>query len=299
MTSSPSSSVVAARKALADRLVGVRKDAGITGAELSARCGWHPAKTSRIQSGKSATSDADIRAWCAACGADDQAHELIATARAVDSMYTEWRRMERTGLAAAQESVAGLYRRTRVFRVYASRVVPGMLQIAEYTDAVLRSIQRSRATVDDVDQAVDVRTERRHMLASGRRRFVLLIEEYVLRSAVCDGETMARQLQQLDTVGAAPSVSLGIIPMGVRRDSLPVEDFYMFDDAEVAVELTSGYLRLTQPRDIEDYRRTFTQLSMMAVHGAKARALIAAAVDALGSSAQEGASSLVPVRDPS
>lgn len=282
MSSSPSSSVVAARKALADRLAGVRKDAGITGDELSARCGWHPAKTSRIQSGKAATSDADIRAWCAACGADDQVPDLIAASRAVDSMYTEWRRMEHTGLRAAQESVADLYQRTRVFRVYASRVVPGMVQTIEYTAAVLRSIQRSRVAVDDVGEAVDARMERQRMLASGRHRFVLLVEEYVLRSAVCDAETMVGQLGQLIAVSTTPSVSLGIIPMKPGRDRLPVEDFYMFDDAEVAVELTSGYLRLTQPRDIGDYDRMFTELSKMAVYGTKARTLITAAIDALG-----------------
>lgn len=281
MSSSPSSSVVAARKALADRLTGVRKDAGITGNELAVRCGWHPAKTSRIQSGKAATSDADIRAWCAACGAEDQIADLIAASRAVDSMYTEWRRMERNGLLAAQESVADLYRHTRLFRVYASRVVPGMVQTAEYTASVLRSIQRSRVTVDDVDQAVDARMERQQMLASGRHRFVLLVEEYVLGSAVCDAETMAGQLGQLIAVSTTTNVSLGIIPAGPGRDRLPVEDFYMFDDTEVAVELTSGYLRLTQPRDVEDYDSMFTQLSRMAVYGTGARALITSAIDAL------------------
>lgn len=101
MSSSPSSSVIEARKALADRLVALRKDAGLTGDELSARCGWHPAKTSRIQNGKSAPSEDDLRAWCTACGAADQVPDLIAAARAVDSMYTDWRRMERTGLRAA------------------------------------------------------------------------------------------------------------------------------------------------------------------------------------------------------
>ncbi|WP_331755321.1 hypothetical protein OG936_38925 (plasmid) [Streptomyces sp. NBC_00846] len=35
--------------ALAVRLQHLRKDAGLTGKELSARCGRHPAKTTRIQ----------------------------------------------------------------------------------------------------------------------------------------------------------------------------------------------------------------------------------------------------------
>ncbi|MGW4806433.1 helix-turn-helix domain-containing protein [Kitasatospora sp. NPDC004272] len=282
MSSSPSSSVLEARKALAARLTGLRKDARLTGDELSARCGWHPAKTSRIQSGKATPSEDDLRAWCAACGAQDQADDLIAAARAVETMYTEWRRMERGGLRAAQESVADLYHRTRHFRVYASRVMPGMVQMPEYTEAVLRSIQRARVEVDDVTDAVEARLERQRMLFSGRQRFGLLIEEWVLRAAVCDPETMAAQLGHLLAVSASPFVSIGVIPTGPGRPHLPVEDFYLFDEAEVAVELTSGYLRITQPGEIADYVRTFTDLAAMAVHGAEARQLITAAIATLG-----------------
>ncbi|MGW2491939.1 helix-turn-helix domain-containing protein [Streptomyces sp. NPDC001606] len=281
--SSPSSSVAEARKALAHRLTNIRKDAGLSGEELSVRCGWGPSKTSRIQSAARAASEADIRSWCVACGAEDQIPDLIAAARAVESMYTEWRQMERAGLRAAQDSVAALYERTRLFRVYASRVLPGMVQTREYTTAVLRSIQRDRGiVVNDVEQAVRARMERQEALFSGRHEFGLLIEEYVLRAAVCDAEAMAAQLDRLMSVSARPYVSLGIIPMSVGRPSLPAEDFYMFDEAEVAVELTSGYLRITQPSEVADYHRAFAQLASMAVRGVAAPTLVLRAIDSLG-----------------
>ncbi|WP_435058616.1 helix-turn-helix domain-containing protein [Streptomyces sp. bgisy060] len=282
MPSSPSSSVVEARKALARRLKDLRRDAGLTGEELSARCGWGPSKTSRIQSADRAPSESDIRTWCTACGAEDQVPDLIAAARAVDSMYTEWRQMERSGLRAAQESVAALYERTRLLRVYASRVLPGMVQTRPYTTAVLRSIQRDRGTVDDVEEAVQVRMDRQSALLNGRHRFGLLIEEYVLRAAVCDAAAMAGQLEHLMAVSARPFVSLGVIPLGTGRPHLPAEDFYLFDESEVAVELTSGYLRITQPTEIADYTRTFHHLAGMAVHGAQARALVRSAIATLG-----------------
>ncbi|WP_327179888.1 DUF5753 domain-containing protein [Streptomyces sp. NBC_01335] len=66
------------------RLTHLRKGAGLTGKELSARRGRHPAKATRIQKGAGLSSDADIRTWCAACGADDRAPDLIATARTAD-----------------------------------------------------------------------------------------------------------------------------------------------------------------------------------------------------------------------
>ncbi|MBV2155085.1 helix-turn-helix transcriptional regulator [Kitasatospora sp. SUK 42] len=273
------SSVVAARKALAERLRGLRRDAGITGDELSARCGWDPAKTSRLQGGKAAPSDADIRAWCRACGAEDQAQELITTSRAVESMYVEWRRLEKTGLRQAQDSVLDLYRCTRRFRVYASRTVPGMVQTRAYTTAVLRAVQRARGTVDDVDAAVEFRMARQAMVFVGGATFALLVEEAVLRGAVCDADTMDGQLGQLITVSTLPQVSLGVIPLATGRTRSPAEDFYMFDDAQTSVELVSGHLRLTQPHEMEMYVRTFVELSQMAEFGAEARALIAAVID--------------------
>ncbi|GGP75702.1 hypothetical protein GCM10010214_58710 [Streptomyces abikoensis] len=43
----------------------------------------------------------------------------------------------------------------------------------------------------------------------------------------------------------------------------------------------SGYLTVTQPSEVAMYADTFAELADTAVYGAQARALIAAAVDAL------------------
>ncbi|MER6366646.1 Scr1 family TA system antitoxin-like transcriptional regulator [Kitasatospora sp. NPDC001527] len=173
MSYTPSSSVVAARKALATRLSDIRADAGLTSSELSERCGWHKSKTSRLQAGLSAPTESDIRAWCHACGAADRIDELITASRTAETMYMDWRRMERAGLRQAQEAVRDIYERTRAFRVYASRVVPGMVQTREYTTAVLQAVQRSRTVIDDVVAAVDARMARQEMVLSGGRTFAL------------------------------------------------------------------------------------------------------------------------------
>ncbi|MEU4116336.1 helix-turn-helix transcriptional regulator [Kitasatospora sp. NPDC028055] len=282
MSYSPSSSVVAARKVFAARLQEIRKNAGLTSAELSERCGWHKSKASRLQAGLAAPSETDIRSWCTACDAEGEAEDLVASARAVDTMYMDWRRMERSGLRQAQESVLGLYQRTRAFRVYASRVVPGMVQTREYTTAVLRAVQRSRVTADDVAAAVEARMERQRMLFSGNQTFALLIEESVLHSSVCDAETMRAQLRHLIAVSALARMSIGVLPLQQGRLRSPAEDFYMFDSLQTSVELISGHLRLTQPHEIAMYDQVFTELSQMAVYGAKARALITTVLESIG-----------------
>src|SRR5579872_2033300 len=73
----PSSTVEQARKAIAARLTEMRRDAGLTKRALAQAAGWHPSKATRIENGATRPSDADIRAWCRICNADDQAADLI------------------------------------------------------------------------------------------------------------------------------------------------------------------------------------------------------------------------------
>jgi hypothetical protein len=56
----------------------------------------------------------------------------------------------------------------------------------------------------------------------------------------------------------------------------------IFDQAQVNVELISGWLTLTQPREVDMYGKAFNDLTDLAVRGARARAIITKAIDALG-----------------
>ncbi len=280
MPDSPSTSAQNARAALAARLAHLRQDAGIDQHELSMRCGWHDAKTSRIINAKAQPSDSDIRTWCRACGAEDQAEDLIATARAVDSMYMEWRRIHRGGLRRVQEKSLRQYATTRVNRVYVSNVVPGFFQTAAYATALLKTITAFQGTPDDVTEAVAARVARSRFLYEGNHRFVVVMEEGVLRHRIGTPETMRGQLQHLLTVLPLPSVSLGIIPFGAERTVWPLEAFYMHDDQEAGVETLTAKIEVVQPRELRDYGRAFEGLAKMAVYGDTAKALITAATGA-------------------
>ncbi|MEU2134981.1 helix-turn-helix transcriptional regulator [Streptomyces sp. NPDC018352] len=280
-TVSPSSSAQGAREALAVRLLYLRKDAGLTGKYLSARCGWHPAKTTRIQKGAVLPSDADIRAWCAACGADDQADDLIATARAVDSMYMEWRRLHRNGMRQVQQDWYALHEQTRHCRVYVSTLPPGFLQTPAFATALMKQITRFQGTPDDVAEAVAARVARSRFLYEGGHRYVVLLEESVLRYRTADPDAMRGQLRHLLAVMPLASVSLGIIPFTAQRTVWPLEAFYVHDDTTAVVETLTAEIKVTQPREVADYAKAFAGLSEMAVHGDDARALIQAAMDAL------------------
>ena len=281
-TPPPFSSAWQARRDLGVRLGDLRQQAGLTRRALAAACGWHESKSGRIENGKTAPSADDLRAWADACGATDQADDLIASLQAIEGMFVDWRRMERTGMRRAQESVLPLWERTHRFRTYGPWIIPGAVQTEDYTRAVLRSLAQRRQVPDDVDAAVEARVERLRLLHEGARQFSVLIEESVLRNILGDAEVMVGQLGYLLTVGSLPSVSIGIIPMGIDRSAIwPVEDFWIFDDVQVNVELISGWLTLTQPREITMYAEAFQRLAQLAVHGPEARRLIVTAIEAI------------------
>jgi transcriptional regulator with XRE-family HTH domain len=267
--------------ALAGRLRSVRQGAGLTGRELARRCGWHESKCSRIEHARTSPSKEDIRVWCAACGAQEQIDDLVASLDAVESMYVEWRRLLRTGLRRQQDSRLAVYEQTRRFRAYSSNLVPGLLQTRAYTTWVLDFIMRHDGLPDDVAAAVGSRMKRQKVLHKGDHRFAFVVEEPVLRNAICDTATMAAQLDHLITCSLLPNVSLGIIPMHTGRRHWSCESFSIFDDAQVNVELISSYLTITQPREIAEYEKEFRALSGIAIRGPEARAFLASLIESL------------------
>lgn len=282
MPISPSSSAQAARDAVARRLRDLRKEAGLTVTELAGRCGWHHAKTSRIENSRTAPSARDIRAWCHACECPDQAPGLIAQSLNAASMYTEWLHQVRHGLKQLQTGWVQFFRDTRLFRVYSSTLVPGLLQTEGYAAALLSGIAQFRGIPDDGAAAAAARVERSRVIHEPGHRFVLLMEEGVLRHQIGGADAMAAQLGSLLTAGALPSVSLGVIPAATAdRPIRPVETFHIYDDTLVSVELVSAQVNISQPSEIALYERAFTQLRDLAVYGAEARALIVRAVEAL------------------
>lgn len=283
MRTSPSSSVQAARQDLADRLRELRLEAGLTAKALAAAAEWDRTKVSKIEHATRPPNADDVRTWSEICDASDQADDLVASLRAVEGAYVEWRRLQRTGLRRLQESRMPLFERTHSFRIYCSQVVPGLLQTPEYAHALLTSIATQNGTPDDVAEAVAARLARARVLREGDHRFSFVIEEAALRYQLGDVDTMAGQLGHLLSVMSLPSVSLGVIPFQVPggRPIWTLGNFSMYDEAEVRVELLTAAVTVTAPGEIGAYAKAFAALAEMAVFGAAARSLVTRAIDAL------------------
>ena len=270
-----------AREALGVRLREIRKDAGLTGRALAEQCRWHYTKVSKLEHGTQTPSEGDIRAWCQACTADDQVPDLIATARAIESMYVEWQRQLRAGLKQTHITSVPLYERTKLFRGYENTVVPGLFHTAEYAAAIFTFWSAFLDLPNDAEEAVAARMERQKVLYTGDRRFVFVLEEQTLRTRVGSTDVMLGQLDRVLAVMSLPRVSLGIIPAAGDRQCLAQGSFWIFDERVVQIETMSAGLEVTQPREVAVYVRAFGLLQQSAVYGKPARELIGRAINEL------------------
>jgi hypothetical protein len=129
-------------------------------------------------------------------------------------------------------------------------------------------VRDRRPNADDIEQAVEVRVATQHVTHEGDHRFTIVLEENVLWHQIGGPAVLREQLEYLRSAMSLPSVTLGIIPFSADRSLLhPVEMFFMHDDAQVNVELVSGWLRVTQPSEVEMYAQAFARLAEMAQRG--------------------------------
>ena len=284
MTTIPSSAAQQAREDLGARLREIRLDAGLSARALADETGQHFTRISKLEHGTKAPSDTDIRDWCRVCNADDQADDLIATARAVASAYLEFRQQARAGMRrVVGPHTLRRYQDTALFRIYEHNVIPGLFQTADYAAAMLTFWIRFLGTPDDLEAAVAVRMERQRVLYQGRKQFSAVLEEQALRTWFGDAATQAGQLDRLLAVDVAANVSVSIIPLMTERAAVPPAGFWIFDDMLAALETPTASIEVTRPRKIALYAKMHGHLQSAAVHGAAARGLIVRTLDELSS----------------
>lgn len=278
MNTRPASPAQQAREALGLRLREIRKDAGLTGRALALAIGCHFTKISRIENGAQAASEDNIKAWCHSCDTVDQIPDLIASARAIDSMYVEWRRQTRAGMKRLMLKPVPLYERTRLFRIYEHSAIPGLFQTAAYSAAILEYMIGFLGAPNDLDAAIEARIKRQDIVYSGDRRFVVILEENALRTRIGSLEATIGQLDRLLATISLPRVSLGVIPQAAIRKTFTQVPFWIYDDTMVGVETPTAKLEITQPREVAQYAGMFEHLRQSAVYGIHARALITRAI---------------------
>ncbi|MEH6373790.1 helix-turn-helix transcriptional regulator [Streptomyces sp. KLMMK] len=266
-----------ARVALGARLRELRTEARLTVRQLAVRCDWPHSKVSKLENGRQTLTSDDLEAWTRETGRPEAADELKARLRGLESGQRSWRRQLAAGHRAVQELNAAQEKQARNVRLFEPAIVPGVFQTPEYARCVLTDVSERHGTPKDIEAGVRARMKRQEALYQPGHLFQAVLWEAALHTLRCSPSAMVAQLDRLVSLIGMESVSLGILPFGVRTKFSPKHGFWIMDGKLVVADTWNAEMWIDSPEDVSLYMRTWSLLEESAVYGPAAHRLIARA----------------------
>lgn len=273
----PTTSPTVRRRELAARLRQLRAESGLTVEQVAERLLCSAAKVSRMETAARGVQPRDIRDLCDLYGVTDAIRTSLMGLARQAKQQGWWQ--QHSDLSSEYSTYIGLEDSATRLRQFEALRVPGLLQTAEYTRALIRGLTPS---VDDasLDDSVGVRAERQRLLAGpSAPQLWFVIDEAALRREVGSPQTMAGQAQRLLEAGSGPGVTVQVIPYSAGAHPGQDGAFTILEFAEeivgdvIYVEGLLGNIFLDRESDVQRYNDTFETLGRVAA-GAEASAEI-------------------------
>jgi transcriptional regulator with XRE-family HTH domain len=260
---------VSSRDEMSQLLTSVRGDR--TQTDAAALSGLSQAKISRAERGRFPLSPEEADRYAQRLGATaEQRQRLVELAAARSAEQISGRVALVRVAAAVQERIERYHRDATLIRSWQPDLVPGVLQTPEYTGVLLAGDGEG----DPGPAWWTARRARTAMLAEPGRSWHLLVSEAALRWPLGSAATMQAQIEHLVAVSRLPTVRLGVLDLATPKPFAPPAAFHMYDRV-VSVATEAGTSFLTDSHDVEHFEKLFGRLDDEALHGDRARALLA------------------------
>ncbi|MFI9215977.1 helix-turn-helix domain-containing protein [Streptomyces werraensis] len=205
------------------QLAGFREDAGLSQDQAARSVGFSGAKLSRIESGKGRRppTETDVRALLEFYGTDDYEASVLLKLLQRAGEPGWWQRYDKRLMPEWFDRLVGLQEAAATIRTFEIQYVPGLLQTADYTRAVVeRGLPNAPAS--EVQRRVELRMRRAQLLfREDAPQLWAVIDESVLLRVLGDRTVMRDQLDHLARMAGRPNVTLQIVPLNVTNASAP------------------------------------------------------------------------------
>lgn len=271
---------------LAAELRRLRDAATLTGEEAAARLGWSPSKVSRIETGQTAPSPADLRRVLdlyEVTGTQRGRLELLgqsAGQRGWWDAYADTLGPEYTALIALEAEAESV-------RWYSPMLVPGLLQTERYAREVIRS-GLLIAPPGEVERRVQVKMNRQRVLARDIPLLLdVVLDEAAILRPVGDGAVMREQLAHLTRISGQPGVNLQVLPLAAGPHPATTGEFTILGFPDliapdvVYLENMTSDLYVEREADVYRYAMAFDRLRAIALGPDDSAALITARADTI------------------
>ncbi|MEU0660968.1 helix-turn-helix domain-containing protein [Streptomyces lavendulocolor] len=271
------------RRKLGEELRALRLAAGLTSRDAARLVGWHQSKVSRIETGTSGVTGADVARLLDAYGVHEPGSRALleALAGAADGGGGGWWHAYRGVLPPPYQDFISLEAQACRARTLETSVVPGLLQTAAYARAVTRAALEG-VPAETVDSLVRVRIARQEVLrADPPLRLEAVLDEAVLRRQVGGPEVMREQLRRLLEWSRLPHVRLQVLPFALGEyvglsGSFVIFSFPNISDLDVvALDHLTNSLYLERTEDLEAYGAAFRTMQARALSPGDTSDLIA------------------------
>ncbi len=266
------------QRELGKRLRELRGQRGLTVEDVAGRLLCSPAKICRLETGARRPSLRDVRGICALYGLDEPTSaELMDLARGAREQVW-WTQYEDHKL----DPYLGLEQVATAITSYTTYYGPALLQTAEYTRAVIKSIA-PKMRPDIFEQRVEVRMRRQEVLEyDDKPRYRVLLDEAVLHRRAGGSALMAAQLERILEAGRSGKAIIQIIPFDAGIPAAQDSNFVLleFDEASnitpiIFVEGLTGNQYIERQAEVARYREAIGYLSNSGLSPQDSAALIA------------------------
>ena len=271
---------------LAAELRRLRDAATLTGEEAAARLGWSPSKVSRIETGQTAPSPADLRRVLdlyEVTGTQRGRLELLgqsAGQRGWWDAYADTLGPEYTALIALEAEAESV-------RWYSPMLVPGLLQTERYAREVIRS-GLLIAPPGEIERRVQVKMNRQRVLARDTLLSLdVVLDEAAILRPVGDPSVMREQFAHLTRIAGQPNVNLQMLPLAAGPHSATTGEFTILGFPEliapdvVYLENMTSDLYVEREADVYRYAMAFDRLRAIALGPDDSAALITTRADTI------------------
>jgi transcriptional regulator with XRE-family HTH domain len=256
----------------------LRKSAGMSGSILAGRLSISQSHLSRVELGEAVATAELVDKWTRETGASPADREAATgLAMAVAAEFVSWREALVSGLAKLQRDALAAEAAAATRIAYVPALIPGLMQTAEYATHLVAADNPDH---DDVAEAVAVRMQRQVILYSRAKTLRWVIGEAGLRWRVGPPEVMAAQLDRLAALAVEPHLDVRVLPFERTAPVWHDHGFTILADRTdgesdlVNLELLTGTINITDPKEVAPYRAAYERLADLALRGAEAMPLI-------------------------
>ncbi|WDZ85996.1 helix-turn-helix domain-containing protein [Micromonospora cathayae] len=213
---------------IGQQLRDMRERARLTLKDVGDYLNRNASTVSRMESGIVPPRVPEVLAYLDLCGVDDPRRREDLKTMAQDAWQKGWWDGFSANVAGSLIDWIWLESRATEIRSFQLVVVPGLLQIRSYAEALIRAWDESAAD-EQVSRFVDVRMKRQRRLEEGEPvYFSAVIDEGALRRTVGGPEVMRQQLAHLRMLAGWPNVEIMILPAQAGAHASPDGGFDVF-----------------------------------------------------------------------